>query len=456
MKRPIALITLLGIVSLAFATGVAAARIYQTPEYPECSKAFGTAVADYDGDQQDDVFITGHDSDQDRIWHWRTDHYEPSTQTLRHVDRHDCDAADVNRDGRMDFYCAVGADKGVGEGDNQLWVQNELGEFLEVPGGTHGAEDRFGSSRRPIFFNFDGDIYPDIYSTNELHVPSTDPDPEDGRPPSFNRLFVNNGSGGPPGFHEVVTEATANLGWACVDKGDIDSDGYDDLLLCSDGTAVDNGIGSSRLLMNRQGTGFDLVRPLAMENRKLYWARLHDLNEDGHLDLLTVTSDKKLEVWLNSGTRPFFQTREFLGDLAGHPGKSLTVGDFDGDNLPDIYVARANADCGETEWDTAPDVVFWGKLSNDTQSPLTWERQFLGGLQPAFKGCGREVQTLENRKVLLVNGTSKKQGWNYVLSWSQSSGKNAAASKASNRTRTTRSRPLAEECTDPERPGKGR
>jgi hypothetical protein len=109
---------------------------------------------------------------------------------------------------------------------------------------------------------------------------------------------------------------------------------------------------------------------------------------------------------LNSGASPFYEERAWVGSLP-EPGKSLTVGDFDNDGWPDIYVALATQGCEGSAPDAA-DVVFWGRPNNE------WVKE---RLVQSFTGCGREVQTLDGRHVLLVNGTSTGQGPNYVLSW---------------------------------------
>ncbi|WP_374568330.1 FG-GAP repeat domain-containing protein [Ideonella sp.] len=374
----------LGIVSLALVAGFAPAP-YQA-QYIETSKGWGTAVADYNGDGHDDVFITGHD-EHDRIWNWTPSGYVASPQVLPHVDRHDCDAGDVNRDGRMDFYCAVGADKGTGSGPNELWMQQVDGTFAKMA--HNGAEDRYGSGRRPIFFDFNHDGWPDIYLTNEQHAGGNE---------SINRVFVSRKG---QHFDEVQTIATGSLGWGCVAKGDINGDGWDDLLVCNDD-------GPSRLFLNNQTGDFKALMSPALVGKHWIWAQLKDLNQDGKLDLISLVDGSTVEVWLNSGDGLFFESRLFEGKLP-KPGKSLTVGDFNHDGRPDIYVALADKSCKSTQHDLAADVVFWGNQNG------LWDK---GQLTQDYDGCGHEVQTLDGDKVLLVNGGSKKPGPNYVLTWS--------------------------------------
>lgn len=379
----------LAIVSLGWFTGLAQAASqadYQA-ELLETSRGWGTAVADYDNDGHDDVFITGHDGANDRIWYWRPNGWAKSA-TLAQSDRHDCDAADVDQDGRMDFYCAVGADKGTGDGPNELWMQQAGGIFTKKE--AHGAEDSLGSSRRPIFFDFNHDGWPDIYLTNEQHPGGNE---------SINRVFVSQAG---QHFSEVTTSGTGSIGWACVAKGDIDGDGWDDLLVCTHD-------GQSSVLLNNRANDFNTIAPPAVVGKRLIWAQLKDLNDDGKPDLILLADNTNLEVWLNSGSAPYFPTRKFFGKLP-QPGKSLTVGDFNHDGQPDIYVALADKNCQDSLQDLADDVVFWGRAT------LKWDK---ARVTQGYAGCGHEVQTLNGDQVLLVNGGSAFRGPSYVIDWSQ-------------------------------------
>jgi hypothetical protein len=379
----------LGIISIGLLAGFAPTT-YQA-EYLETSRGWGTAVADYDGDGHADVFITGHDGPRDRIWYWTAQGYgHNKSAKLSQADRHDCDAADVDGDQDMDFYCAIGAVGGTGSGDNELWLQ-QGGVFTKKTG--HGAEDSLGSGRRPIFFDFDGDGLPDIYLTNEKH---------DGGNESKNRLFLNKGDAR---FEEISTVATGSLGWACVAKGDIDGDGREDLLVCNHDAQ-----GQSSIFLSNLPNDFTSITPRAVVNKHWTWAQLYDVDKNGKPDLISLVDGSAVEVWLNSGTgKPgdqYFEKRTWIGSLPDI-GKSLTVGDFDGDGRPDIYVALAAEGCQDSQPDAA-DVVFWGRANNE------WQKE---RLVQSYTGCGHEVQTLDDRKVLLVNGTSSSQGPNYVLSW---------------------------------------
>src|SRR3954470_8674944 len=97
---------LAALLALAAAGAQAQAGTKYVATWLESSKGWGAVVADFDRDGRDDLFVTGHDRD-DRLWFASPTGYVPGRQVLPFVDRHACAAADVDRDGRLDLYCAV-------------------------------------------------------------------------------------------------------------------------------------------------------------------------------------------------------------------------------------------------------------------------------------------------------------------------------------------------------------
>jgi len=378
---------------LAATPPAAAASTVYTPKLIERAKAWGSATADYNGDGHQDIFVTGHDPN-DRIWYWTTKGYIASKQVFPDVDRHACTTADVNGDGRIDLYCAVGADKGTGLKANELWLQGADGFMVAKTG--HGAEDPSGRSRIPLFFDLNHDGKPDLYSSN-LASPRTD------GLPNFNHVFLGHGDGT---FSEVSTIATGGLGSQCVVKGDINHDGWDDLLVCDEKSP-------GHLFVNNHRNDFVELSlpPLAM----LEWhdAKLADLDGDGWDDLVLLDANNHLKVWFNKGTGGF--TGDPVLDVA-LPGYavSLTVGDFNKDRRMDIYVVLQDLTChaspNSKSIDIEPDMVFWG------QADHTWVAERLT-TQAGLEGCGHLADTLDGYKVLLENGGTDWVGPELVLSW---------------------------------------
>lgn len=359
-----------------------------TATYLEWSEGWGSAIADYDNDGLQDLFVTGHDAN-DRIWFDGPSGFQPGP-LLRtdFVDRHDCDAADIDGDGWVDMYCEIGAEKGTGIKANEVWINNHDRTFRLVTG--HGAEDPSGRGRIARFFDLDHDGRPDIYDT----VQATD------RPdglPNFNHVYLNDGN---VHFHEVVTIATGNLGYICAAKGDIDGDGWDDLVVCPD-------TGPGHLFVNNHQLDFTALVTPAIGPQ---WrdAKLVDVNGDGRDDLVVVTSANVLQVWLNSGRAPWFPTRSFRTQLPFR-SDSIAIGDFNHDGFKDIYVVMRDYACNNTQHDAAPDMVLWGNGTGKA-----WRAETL---VQDFAGCGHLADVIDGDEVLLENGSPSAKGPQYVLSW---------------------------------------
>lgn len=365
------------------------ARAQATIEYIEFNKSWGSAIADFDKDGHDDLFITGHDS-EDRIWYWTPTGYQPSPWKFPDVDRHDCDVADVDHDGLLDLYCAIGAEKGTGLKNNELWFGQPGGTFRLVQ--NYGADDPSGRSRTPKFFDINHDGWPDIYIEEEAT-------PRDDGLPNYNHVYVNDHAGT---FHEVTTIATGNKGYQCVATGDIDGDGWDDLVVCSL-SAI------SQIYINNHANDFTLLRTPAIA--KWRDVKLVDMNGDGRLDLVTVGFDDVFRIYFNTGVAPYFGGTPDYQDQLPAKAMGLAVGDFDHDGFKDAYVVLENDDCEpDLLKDTDPDVVYFGKAGN------TWSKTQLA---QSYTGCGHLVDTLDGDKVLLENGGVAYRGPNYVFTWAK-------------------------------------
>lgn len=371
----------------ALASACLSARAEYVATWLETTRAWGLTVADFNNDGHDDLFISGHHS-QDRIWYWTAAGYRPAAQVFEWVDRHDCDAADIDHNGRIDLYCAVGAERGQGIGPKEVWLQDASGVFHKAE--RHGAEDPYGRGRIPVFLDFNHDGWPDIYLANESTLR---PDGQG----NYNRLFINQGGAR---FVEQVTRATGAKGYHCVAQGDVNQDGWDDLLVC-DGSLP------GRLYVNNRAGDFDEWHTPANAGS---WkaVRLADMNGDGRQDLVVLAAGNRLQVWLNTGTGQRFDT-PVLNVQLSVAGKDLTVGDFNRDGWRDIYVVLSKTDCKQLLKDVASDLVFEGR------SATSWVR--VTQPQTGYTGCGHAAATLDGHHVLLANGGVEYRGPNFVLSW---------------------------------------
>ena len=382
MKTSTALAT-----ALCLAGASAPAPAQSTIQYLEFSKSWGSVVADFNHDGHDDVFVTGHDS-EDRIWMWTPTGYVPSPWKFPDVDRHDCDVADVDHDGLLDLYCAIGAEKGTGIKDNELWIGQADGTFRLRTG--HGADDPSGRSRIPHFFDLNHDGWPDVYIENEAGLRS------DGLP-NYNHVYLNQHDGS---FVEATTIATGDKGYLCNESGDVDGDGWDDLLVCSY-----SGVG--QIYLNDHANDFSLLNSPAIA--KWRGAKLADMNGDGRPDLVVVGFDDVFRIYFNTGVAPYFGATADFSDQLPAMATGLAVGDFDHDGHKDVYVLLENDDCEpDLLQDTDPDVVYFGRAH------ATWAKT---PLVQSFSGCGHLVDTLDGDKVLLESGGVGYRGPNFVFGW---------------------------------------
>jgi hypothetical protein len=132
-------------------------------------------------------------------------------------DHHGCAVADFDGDGSDDVYLSVGACGGTCLEPKELWMGRPDGSF-EDRAAAWGVDDPAGRGRVPVVLEVDGDGRPDLFVGNEAG------------PGSVNRLWRNRGDRfeeltGPWSEDEV--------GSSCVAAADVDGDGRDELALCS-------------------------------------------------------------------------------------------------------------------------------------------------------------------------------------------------------------------------------
>ncbi|MCA8926067.1 MAG: VCBS repeat-containing protein [Planctomycetes bacterium] len=140
----------------------------------------------------------------------------------------------------------------------------------------------------------------------------------------------------PVGGTGVFTDGSAALpastqdDWA-VASGDVDGDGRADLLIAPNG-------GVPRLLLNRP-TGFTAASFPAVTIAATD-AALVDMNNDGNLDAVISANYEPVRVFRGDGAGGFTLLGEFpaVNDALVY---KIAIGDVDGDNDPDVVLARA-------------------------------------------------------------------------------------------------------------------
>ena len=295
---------------------------------------FSAAVADFNRDGLPDIFIARH-------WHpanlWLGN--QDGTFSAADVsyfqsikDRHDCQAADFNQDGLEDMFCSVGADRGSTVKSNALYLQQPGGTFVDQAY-QWNVPDPLGRGRYNAVLDANNDGYPDVYYGAESLRP-------DGMP-SISRFYLNTGNGS--FIDDPAMGLDLNVGSLCAHTVDYNSDGWPDLLVCGE-----TGL---HLFKNEQGQGFQDVSSILGAPVKAVDAVMADINHDSHPDLITLTPSRVAErLQKANGT---FAAQKLI--LTVQSGKTLGVGDVNGDNNPDVYVVG-----GRIGTENAPDFLLLG------------------------------------------------------------------------------------------------
>jgi FG-GAP-like repeat len=331
-------------------------------------------VFDYNGDGIMDLFLSNHDKAPWQLFRGlpggKFVEVDQGTFPLR--DRHGCTTADFNGDGLPDIYASIGACMGTCQADKELWIQNPGGTFTDRAQ-QFGIADPGGRGRLPVALDANGDRRPDLFTGQSVGVDF----------PSPNRLWLNVGGRrfvNPPGL------PSQEIDDQCTTAGDMDGDGYDEILVCA-GQVAGNAF---RIYDNAHGKWSIANEKFGVPSSGQADAQLADLNGDGKLDLVLV-APQGLEVRLNRSGR--FDTVDYSLPLTS--GWNLAVGDANGDGHQDIYVLQR--DNG-----TVPDLMLLGNGSGTGFTRFTDMPQASGGegdsvqAIPGFDGTRRAAFLVNN------------------------------------------------------------
>jgi hypothetical protein len=351
----------------------------------ELTKTFGAVVTDFDNDGLPDIFLNRHQFPA-RLYHNDGNgHFtEIDNGTFDHIDRHGCDAADVNNDGLEDIFCAAGSAKGSLLKRDELYIQRPDHTFVDRAA-SYGVLEPYGRGRASKFVMANGDAYPDLFVTNAR-------DRGDGMPTS-NRLFINRQGGSyryTPKFG-VDREVGGPGRTDAIGAVDLDKDGWQDLLLRTLGSSL-------RFYHNDQGGGFTDATGSVGLGQKTMGMALVDVDGDDWQDIVEV-KPSQLSVWRNtSGTF----SKSFSTALSY--GSGVAAGDVNGDGLPDLYVMRGNDAAGTN----APDQVYLNDGTGKSFSPMP-------SIPSTGEGKAESVFPIDHDSngltdFLVLNGAGKSQG----------------------------------------------
>jgi hypothetical protein len=320
------------------------------------------AVADYDGDGFEDVFVT--DSCvtcKNHLYHndghfTFTDVAEQSGVADGNDEENASTAAlwfDFNNDGRPDLLV-------VRFGHSILYENMGNGKFRDVT--KNAGLDRYMNAIKAIAFDYDNDGYPDLFfgsyfqPLNIFHP---------GTPRFFPESFetANNG-GGVTVFHNnrngTFTEVTDRVGirttgWTLdLGHGDANNDGFEDLYVAND-------FGTDRFYLNNgNGTFTDkTATAIGFDTKKGMNVDWGDYNNDGLLDIYVtnIYDDYMKEcamLWQNMGDGTFADVSQEVGVCDTGWGWGAKFFDYDNDGWLDLYVMNGWVSGGKENY--VPDI----------------------------------------------------------------------------------------------------
>ncbi|WP_243456790.1 FG-GAP-like repeat-containing protein [Polaribacter batillariae] len=259
------------------------------------SENMGVSVADYDGDNDLDIFIVGNTTDENN-------NLLSTSKLFKNLNNGVFE--DVTKD--------------AGLLDLSSLNNNDIPDSSE-DSGYNGY--KFGAS----WGDYNNDGFPDLLFTNAYSI----------------QLFKNNGNGT---FVEVTTEAGFLKYNNCYNTSatwfDYNKDGFLDLYIGDYASTTCDG--NSFYRNNGDGTFKEISKELGVQSKEkfTYMSMPIDVNNDGWLDLYLANDFGENDLYINKNGLSFEnQTNEYqLNNNLN--GMGLTVGDYNNDGYFDLYLTN--------------------------------------------------------------------------------------------------------------------
>lgn len=320
------------------------------------------AVADYNGDGFEDIFVTDScASCKNHLYRNNGDFtFTDVAEQAGVADGNDETNAsagalwlDFNNDGLPDLFV-------VRFGHSILYQNMGNGRFHDVT--RVAGLDRYFNAIKAIAFDYDKDGYVDLFIGSyfqpmDIFHPAT--------PRFFPESFENaNNGGGVTVFHNngdgTFTDVTSHVGvlttgWTLdLGHGDANNDGFDDLYVAND-------FGTDRFFLNNgNGTFTDKTETaIGFDTKKGMNADWGDFDNDGLLDIyVTNITDEYMRegnfLWRNNGNLTFTDVSRETGTYETGWGWAGKFFDYDNDGWLDLYVMNGWVSAGAEDY--IPDI----------------------------------------------------------------------------------------------------
>lgn len=346
------------------------------------SRTWAATSGDLNADGLTDILVVWHSPRPETLF-FNTGSGFTASPLGSPADRHHCVSADVNQDARMDVYCTVGARRGKGHGNNNLYIQQPDGSFADMAE-AYAVTDPWGRGRYATFLNANGDAYPDLFVGN---TPARMDENS-----SSNRLFINvNGIR----FRDAQDYRVSRPEDAhCALAADVNADGFDELLVCEQ-----SGV---KLYANEAGRAFRDATDTIVSKRQWRKAAWIDFDRDGLLDI-ALLNRRLVNILRQANGR--YETVLFAAEL--ETGQDMAVSDINNDGFDDLFVLQSG--CERNERIAAAQDSF-AVISAPSGR---WQR---ADAPRSAEGCAGNVLAVnrfhgDRNGFLVLNGEGKSQGY---------------------------------------------